>query len=166
MQTTKIRLWLLSLLLLTVSGLRAAEDDVVLRVSLMDGSEVLFSLEKNPEVTFDDETVYIQSTASSAIYQIDDVVEMNFVENESVVTKKEEMPNVSAKILFRILGEDLVKVIGNDLSPEVLVYGADGRSVDVPVDYSQSEINIRLGSLPRGLYIIKTNQQSFKFIRK
>ena len=165
MQTTKIRLWLLSLLLLTVSGLRAAEDEVFLRVGLMDGSEVLFSLEEKPEVTFDDETVYIQSTASSATYQIDRVAEMTFVEDEPIVSKKEEMPDVSAKILFRILGDDL-KVIGNNLNPEVSVYGADGRSVDVPVDYSKSEINIRLGSLPRGIYIIKTNQQSFKFIRK
>ena len=165
MQTTNIRLWLLSLLLLTVSGLRAAEDEVLLRVSLMDGSEVLFSLEEKPEVTFDDETVFIQSTASSATYQIDHVVEMNFVEKDPVVTKKEEMPDVSAKILFRILG-DLVKVVGNNLSSEVSVFTADGRSVEVPVDYSNNEINVRLGSLPRGIYIIKTNQQSFKFIKK
>ena len=165
MQTTNIRLWLLSLLLLTVSGLRAAEDEVLLRVSLMDGSEVLFSLEEKPEVTFDDESVFIQSTASSATYQIDHVVEMNFVEKDPVVTKKEEMPDVSAKILFRILG-DLVKVVGNNLSSEVSVFTADGRSVEVPVNYSNNEINVRLGSLPRGIYIIKTNQQSFKFIRK
>ena len=165
MQTTNIRLWLLSLLLLTVSGLRAAEDEVLLRVSLMDGSEVLFSLEEKPEVTFDDESVFIQSTASSATYQIDHVVEMNFVEKDPVVTKKEEMPDVSAKILFRILG-DLVKVVGNNLSSEVSVFTADGRSVEVPVDYSNNEINVRLGSLPRGIYIIKTNQQSFKFIKK
>lgn len=155
----------MSLLLLTVSGLRAAEDEVLLRVSLMDGSEVLFSLEEKPEVTFDDETVFIQSTASSATYQIDHVVEMNFVEKDPVVTKKEEMPDVSAKILFRILG-DLVKVVGNNLSSEVSVFTADGRSVEVPVDYSNNEINVRLGSLPRGIYIIKTNQQSFKFIKK
>ncbi|MBR5689155.1 MAG: T9SS type A sorting domain-containing protein [Prevotella sp.] len=165
MQTTNIRLWLLSLLLLTVSGLRAAEDEVLLRVSLMDGSEVLFSLEEKPEVTFDDESVFIQSTASSATYQIDHVVEMNFVEKDPVVTKKEEMPDVSAKILFRILG-DLVKVVGNNLSSEVSVFTADGRSVEVPVDYSNNEINVRLGSLPCGIYIIKTNQQSFKFIKK
>ncbi|MBR5918419.1 MAG: T9SS type A sorting domain-containing protein [Prevotella sp.] len=165
MQTTNIRLWLLSLLLLTVSGLRAAEDEVLLRVSLMDGSEVLFSLEEKPEVTFDDESVFIQSTASSATYQIDHVVEMNFVEKDPVVTKKEEMPDVSAKILFRILG-DLVKVVGNNLSSEISVFTADGRLVEVPVDYSNNEINVRLGSLPRGIYIIKTNQQSFKFIRK
>lgn len=165
MQTTNIRLWLLSLLLLTVSGLRAAEDEVLLRVSLMDGSEVLFSLEEKPEVTFDDESVFIQSTASSATYQIDHVVEMNFVEKDPVVTKKEEIPDVSAKILFRILG-DLVKVVGNNLSSEVSVFTADGRSVEVPVDYSNNEINVRLGSLPRGIYIIKTNQQSFKFIKK
>lgn len=165
MQTTNIRLWLLSLLLLTVSGLRAAEDEVLLRVSLMDGSEVLFSLEEKPEVTFDDESVFIQSTASSATYQIDHVVEMNFVEKDPVVTKKEEMPDVSAKILFRILG-DLVKVVGNNLSSEVSVFTADGRSVEVPVDYSNNEINVRLGLLPRGIYIIKTNQQSFKFIKK
>ena len=165
MQTTNIRLWLLSLLLLTVSGLRAAEDEVLLRVSLMDGSEVLFSLEEKPEVTFDDESVFIQSTASSATYQIDHVVEMNFVEKDPVVTKKEEMPDVSAKILFRILG-DLVKVVGNNLSSEVSVFTADGRSVEVPVGYSNNEINVRLGSLPRGIYIIKTNQQSFKFIKK
>ena len=158
MQTTNIRLWLLSLLLLTVSGLRAAEDEVLLRVSLMDGSEVLFSLEEKPEVTFDDESVFIQSTASSATYQIDHVVEMNFVEKDPVVTKKEEMPDVSAKILFRILG-DLVKVVGNNLSSEVSVFTADGRSVEVPVGYSNNEINVRLGSLPRGIYIIKTNQQ-------
>ena len=155
----------MSLLLLTVSGLRAAEDEVLLRVSLMDGSEVLFSLEEKPEVTFDDESVFIQSTASSATYQIDHVVEMNFVEKDPVVTKKEEMPDVSAKILFRILG-DLVKVVGNNLSSEVSVFTADGRSVEVPVNYSNNEINVRLGSLPRGIYIIKTNQQSFKFIKK
>ena len=155
----------MSLLLLTVSGLRAAEDEVLLRVSLMDGSEVLFSLEEKPEVTFDDESVFIQSTASSATYQIDHVVEMNFVEKDPVVTKKEEMPDVSAKILFRILG-DLVKVVGNNLSSEVSVFAADGRSVEVPVDYSNNEINVRLGSLPCGIYIIKTNQQSFKFIKK
>lgn len=155
----------MSLLLLTVSGLRAAEDEVLLRVSLMDGSEVLFSLEEKPEVTFDDESVFIQSTASSATYQIDHVVEMNFVEKDPVVTKKEEMPDVSAKILFRILG-DLVKVVGNNLSSEVSVFTADGRSVEVPVDYSNNEINVRLGSLPCGIYIIKTNQQSFKFIKK
>ena len=155
----------MSLLLLTVSGLRAAEDEVLLRVSLMDGSEVLFSLEEKPEVTFDDESVFIQSTASSATYQIDHVVEMNFVEKDPVVTKKEEMPDVSAKILFRILG-DLVKVVGNNLSSEISVFTADGRLVEVPVDYSNNEINVRLGSLPRGIYIIKTNQQSFKFIKK
>ena len=125
-----------------------------------------FAFDKNPVVTFDDENVYIQATSSPATYLIEDVQELRF-EKEAVVTNVEEgLPTASAKIYFRIMANDLVKVTGVGLTPDVSVYTAEGKSVEVPVDYSQSEINIRLGSLPRGLYIIKTNQQSFKFIRK
>lgn len=164
--TNHIRLWLFGLLLLTASGLRAAEEEVALCVVLNDGSEVYFAFDKNPVVTFDDENVYIQATSSPATYLIEDVQELRF-EKEAVVTNVEEgLPTASAKIYFRIMANDLVKVTGVGLTPDVSVYTAEGKSVEVPVDYSQSEINIRLGSLPRGLYIIKTNQQSFKFIRK
>lgn len=179
--TNNIRLWLLACLLFTASGLRADEEVMCLHVTYMDGSnarEAYFSLEDDPEVIFNDETkmITINSTDSTATYQIDNGVEMDFVikiikDDPPVVdppvpdppTKIKEVSNTP---LFRLFGNDLVKVMGKNLSPEVSVYGADGRLVNVPVDYTKNEINIRLGSLPRGIYIIKTNQQSFKFIRK
>ena len=164
--TNHIRLWLFGLLLLTASGLRAAEEEEALCVILDDGTELIFTFDKNPEVTFDDENVYIQTTSSSATYLVESVQEFRFVEAPVVTNVEEGLPASSAKIHFRIMANDWVKVTGVGLTPEVSVYTAEGKSVDVPVDYSQSEINIRLGSLPRGLYIIKTNQQSFKFIRK
>ena len=151
-----------------------------LHVTYTDGGnarEAYFSLEDNPEVIFNDETktITINSTDSTATYLIDNCNEMDFVikiiEDDPPVDDPpteimEKMSDATANVLFRLLDNDLVKVMGKNLSHEVSVYGADGRSVNVPVDYTKNEINIRLGSLPRGIYIIKTNQQSFKFIRK
>ena len=61
--TNHIRLWLFGLLLLTASGLRAAEEEEALCVILDDGTELFFTFDKNPEVTFDDENLYIQSSS-------------------------------------------------------------------------------------------------------
>lgn len=167
-----IRLWFLGILLFAANNLRAAEGDEVLLVVYQDGynvREAYFSFENNPVVTFDGDVVLVTSTQAQATYQIDDVIEMTFVPEDPVVTHVEDEisgADASAKILFRILSDNLIQVVGTHLNPAVSVYTVDGKSVDVPVDYSEREINIRLGALPRGLYIIKTNQQTFKFIRK
>jgi hypothetical protein len=184
-RTNNIRLWLLACLLFAASSLHADEEVMCLHVTYTDGGnarEAYFSLEDNPEVIFNDETktITINSTDSTATYLIDNCNEMDFVikiiEDDPPVDDPpvddppteimEKMSDAPANVLFRLLDNDLVKVMGKNLSHEVSVYGADGRSVNVPVDYTKNEINIRLGSLPRGIYIIKTNQQSFKFIRK
>lgn len=165
-----IRLCFLGILLFTAHSLRAAEGNEKLLVVYKDGNntnEAYFSFENNPEITFDEDKVVVISGSTQSTYQIDDVYEIRFVLDDPVVTKMDDETAVtSPKIVFRILSDDLVKVTGAHLNPDVSVYTADGKSVDVPAEYSENEINIRLGTLSRGLYIIKTNQQSFKFIRK
>ena len=68
-----IRLWLVAALLTMAGGLRAAEDNKVLRVSYIDDNyvlrEALFSLETNPIVTFDEEQVVITSTQTRSAFQ-------------------------------------------------------------------------------------------------
>lgn len=167
-----IRLWLVAALLTVAGGLRAAEDNKVLRISYIDDNyvlrEALFSLETNPVVTFDEEQVVITSTQTRSAFQIENVDEMTFVEDDQSTTSMDEIEDAAAsnKIVFRILADDVVKVVGAGLRPELTVHTADGKMVQVPVEYAEHEITIRLGTLSRGLYIINTNQHSFKFIRK
>lgn len=126
-------------------------------------------LETNPQVVFDNEDITITSTQTQSVFQVDNVVEMYFLTESPILTKTEgdiSDTSASGKVVFRILADDVVRVTGSSLRPETSVYTSDGKSVEVPVVYSEHEINIRLGNLPRGLYIVKTNQQTFKFIRK
>ena len=157
------------LLFLSANTLKADGVKEVLRIDYKMDGKVLstkFAFEDSPKVTFEGETVYIQSDILSQTYIIDEVVCLKFDSDIPTSIEKQQSLPTSNSVAFTFYSSDLIKVTGDNLTPEVYLFTADGRQVSVQSDFSDKEININLGSLPRGLYIIKTNHHSFKFIRK
>lgn len=169
--TYRLRLFalIIGLLFLSVNSLFATEVVEALQIDYKKDGKVIsatFAFETNPKVFFEGETLYIQSESLTETYIIDDVVDFKFVMIDATAIEQLKTQSPANPIKFSFFSNELIKVTGDNLTPEVNLFTADGRQVKVQSDFSNNEINIHLEALPRGLYIIKTNHHSFKFIRK
>lgn len=159
----------ISLLLFSTNILADVEAKEALQVDYKSNGQALsatFTFDAQPKVVFEGETLSILSESGTQSFIIDEVVCFKFVSIETTDIKQQELLPTSQHVYFTFIGNDLIKVTGNSLTPEVALFTTDGRKVSVYSDFSSNEINIHLEALPRGLYIVKTNHHSFKFIRK
>ena len=147
-------------MLLAMLGCMPCFANLSLLIHLTDSTEIVCSLAKEPTMTFGDKTITLSSIEGTVgQWDFSDVVSWNFadVEDGDAV-----IPINAEKARIWIEGGRLT--IAGVSAEKIAVYDAGGRS-SIPVpDNADGQISININGLPKGTYLLKAGNSSFKFL--
>lgn len=151
----KLRL-LLFLSLMAV--LPAFADDANLVIKHKGGTETVLLLSTNPVITFKDEDMVVTSDVSSFMIPID-MIESYGAANDVTAIRNitQEQPEYkNGSVVF----------CGLSHGSEVGIYKADGTLVLLQSADGAGHATVSIASLPKGVYIVRTPNNSMKIINK
>ena len=160
----KITLLITAALLLVGSiSLKAAEEKNALVVRLKDGTEVQFITSEKLTVTNNGNDVVFKSTTATATYPRSNVAKFYF--KPAVLNSVEKIQN-EQRINF-LMQRDYILITSTEKLTKPMIYNINGMMLATSVNQiSTNSATISISSLPRGIYIVTANKQSFKFIKK
>lgn len=133
--------------ILGFAGLAHAGEKA-LQIEFRNGTKAVYSLSKQPIVTFAGSDFTIRTADAETCYPRADVSKFSFVEGESGVTDIENTTRYSyIEGLFTCQGHT------------VEVYDLSGRRVATGID------SVSLGELNDGVYVVRANNQSIKVVK-
>ena len=131
-------------------------------LELNDGGKVTFLLDHNPRVVNGDEYILVCDLDDVIEYPLDNVYRYRMGQDD--ITGVEEIQNVTEGSIRPHAGMILISgfeagagVIVSDLGGSVLFNGSTGNDGNLTID---------LSGYPEGIYIIKAQNQTFKFIKR
>ena len=153
---------ILCLLLLAFVSFTAvvAKSTMHLAVCTKDGSKVLYALEEKPKITFTDTELVITTKSVEIAYALSD---MNLLTYENGETTG--ITNLYDDESFKLDGESIVfsKLKAKDI---VSLYSINGTLVFKKAVTTDGEYAIPLIDMETGVYIIKVNSLTYKFVKK
>ena len=160
----KITLLITAALLLVGSiSLKAAEEKNALVVRLKDGTEVQFITSEKLTVTNNGNDVVFKSSTATATYPRSNVTKFYF--KAAVLNSIEKVQN-EQRINF-LMQSDYILITSTEKLTKPMIYNINGMMLATSVNQiSTNSATISILSLPRGIYIVTANKQSFKFIKK
>ena len=144
------------MLLLFVVATASAQSALV--VELRDGSNATFLLAESPRVTFAGEQLSIVSSSATMEFNCRNVKNWHFVDTPSSVE------NIAAEAKVKLEGGALL-ISGITDDTAIALYSVDG----VAVKHSAvigGTCTISLDDIQAGIYIVKFNNTTFKFLKK
>ena len=169
-----------SILILVVLSFLAVADaiaagGITLFLLLKDGKSETYSLVEKPVLTFAGDSLLIQSaTVTTAVpygYSKVDKIYFDVVTPDDTPSEGGEVPTDIEKALenasysFAYDGKT-VQISGAGDYPVVAVYGLNGMKVEAPSQVSSQQVLISLSALPKGIYVIRVNNRSFKIVKR
>lgn len=132
-----------------------------------DGTYLSYPLEEHPVIMYDGDSNYIIKTASMQIeYPVADIDRFTLL--DTAIPKVDESSSVSVTPSF-----DKLKYTGNafyfsSLEPNsiVYVYGVNGRMIMCSQTSSDGVAVVDISELPKGAYIVKTNNIIHKIVKR
>ena len=122
-----------------------------------------YSLEDNPVISFDSNRLIIKTEKIELSYQISDIVKYYFVEEDD--TSISSINGDANNIHFNYTNNDFILIEGIAEEDNVNVYEINGRTCHVNITRSKDSVIVELKNLPKGIYLVKVNNHSFKLIR-
>ncbi len=150
---------LLALLLLPAQALlaRIAEEDVTCMVlTLTDGTVNRFALTGNPTVTYEGENLVVNTGDEQFTTTLSGISQLTF---EQVSTGIGEMVEESPKPVFT---PGQARFEGLKTHAVVSIYTIDGKMQNSMRANEEGTVSIDLSTLPQGVYILRTPNQSYK----
>lgn len=141
----------------------SAENALV--VELKDGTTQYFFLADKPTITFEGTKLHINSTDFSeeltniSRFRFDPEADREAVSISSLQSDKK------VRAITYLDGKNLM-LQGVDSVSDIKIFTTDGRMVSAKVNSDSSGASINLEDLPAGVYVIRTNSQSFKISKK
>lgn len=150
--TMKIKLFLL-LFLLSVATTIFAESIMIKQKS---GNETILDLSTNPIITFSGENMVVTNDYTSITLSLDDI-DSYMVGNTSGIQEVTVAPH------FR---DGHIVFTGFKKRASVFIYSIDGKMVGKIISDDTGIIDINIGNLPKGAYVISTPNNKIKVINK
>lgn len=151
----------LSLLVIGVLSPVQAQDQMI--VTMKDGgAEQTFMLADIGKVFFESENVLVkQKSASTSSIPLTSVLSIKF--SDSTVTGLRTLGNDADNTLRITIAAGTINVLGWDSSRQTtaIIYSTSGTMAYANRKWNGGAISIE--SLPQGVYILKINNQTFKF---
>lgn len=131
-----------------------------LAVCTKDGSKVLYALEEKPKITFTDTELVITTKGVEIVYALSD---MNLLIYENGETTG--ITNLYDDASFKLDGNAIVfsKLKAKDI---VSLYSINGTLVFKKMVSQDGEYAVSLNDIETGVYIIKVNGLTYKFVKK
>ena len=161
----KVRLTILSLLLAFVATATWAQGDANQRlvVWLKDGQKVYHDLSDKPETTFSEGMLWLKTDKVSVSYPLTDVLRYTF---EGVGNTGIESPSVRPNELRFMQGKDAMVFEGLPEGTTLELYSLDGKKLSTIKAQGGQRTVISLANHPKGTYIVKMGDASFKFVKQ
>lgn len=134
----------------------------VMIVETTDGAPVQYELDEQPVVTFDKDSVVITtSTADYIGYSKIERIHFDVTSTTPMGIDDVTKPGVTVRI-----GRDEIVFLNIGTPATVAAFAINGASM--PTDYTADggNVTVRTASYPKGIYIFKVNNRSFKIIKK
>ena len=128
-------------------------------VQLVNGTTQSYVLAEKPEITMTDSKLKVSSPFVSSEYAIASVTDFHFEELSATAV------NQVGKDELRFVRQSNDHVTLYGAAGNVSVYDESGCKQPSAVSTSGEQTDINLSSMPKGMYIIKTNRQSFKITK-
>lgn len=147
---------LLSLLLLFAATAMYA-DDAKIVIKQKSGNETILELSTNPIITFEGEDMVITNDFTAIVLPLEDIDD--YVVSDATTG----IESITAQPEFHhghIIFTDMVKGMS------VFVYALDGRMVDKQTVGDSGRADVIFENLPKGTYIISTQNKNIKVINK
>ena len=150
---------IISILLFTLLLPSYASDDNSLVIYLNSGTKILFPVKDNPQITFEDNLLCINTER----YHITDVKKYVFSKNEEVSIQGVEGDNKSN---VRLLDGERIVINAKDSKASVRIYSSNGIEHKVKSEkQSDGSIVVSMSGLAPDTYIIAVGDETIK-IRK
>ena len=155
---------LLVLGLLTLGGLCSYAQDKVpgIIVELANGQKVEYRLADNPKFVFDGQTIKLTAEGVAVEYTPSELAKVTTGEVENV-TGIEELKSQQGDIKVEA---GFARLSGFTAGEAVKIYSIGGSLVATHYVESDGSLVIPISSLPSGISIIKTNQQTIKITKR
>ena len=139
-----------------------ADNNYSLLVNTADGNTVEYAFEYLPIATFEGDVMIISDdrNASGTRYAMDNVVNMTIKSATSGVESVAEVDHIKVA-----LANDILTVEGLEPDNNVMIYDAAGRLAASGISDIAGSASIDISGLGKGVYVVSTPKNSFKFIR-
>ena len=121
-----------------------------------------YSLEDNPVISFNNDILVIKTDKIELSYPISDIAKYYFTKEDTGISSVNGDVN---NIHFNYTNTDFLLIEGIASEDNVNVYEINGRTCHVNIVRNSNSITIELKTLPKGIYLVKVNNHSFKLIR-
>ncbi len=151
----KIRYMITALALAAFSAGAWAEKGLCVVIHEAQGTTA-FDLSTRPVVSFTDDDVKIESGDVTVLYPLDKYLKLTIEEHDVAVGMK-----AVATEGFRITDTEIVATGGGSLA----LYAVDGKRI-ATAKAADGTAHLSIAALPAGVYIVVTNNQTFKISKK
>lgn len=138
-----------------------ADDATTLRVTDAKGQFTDFLFTEEPVVTFSDDKLVVASDATTIEYPLSEAVTFTIQGTATGITTATTVSNAT----FRLTA-DWVEAGGLQPGEDMALYSLNGERLSKTSSDHQGRAQLSMATLPKGIYIIKTNHKAFKFIKK
>ena len=129
-----------------------------------DGSNVRYLLEEHPKILMTSTDLVLKTISTEVFYPLSDYVKFTFGTKDINGTQIEHLLTEN-KAIIKITSQT---VSINNLLPNesVSVYTVDGKMVDYINANADGQTSFSIADYTNGIYVIKTHDKSFKFVKK
>lgn len=148
-------------MLLVCSFATVRADGKALIVERQNGTKTTFILAEQPELTFADKALHISVSGKSTDFEIGDVKQFYFGDAATDIAA----PQADG---LRVVcqSDDKIVIEGVGAHAVVQLFALNGTRLTGHASVADGRAEVTLTSLPKGIYLIKINQQTFKIYRK
>lgn len=162
MRRLRIFAMLVLLLCMVTSPSMASNEGDVLMVQMKSGDLYKFHLTERPVVTFWPDGIKIVSSDFSAEYK--DVQKIYFEEYTTDVTLPQDVQ--ANEMIFTYLDGHTVQIDGLKGNTAIRVFTLEGKMMSLDIERQVNSIKVDLAAYPKGIYIIRCNNHSFKVTKR
>lgn len=131
-------------------------------VWLTSGEKISLTLEDHPKIITNELNISVVSKNTNIMYAYSDVKKITFEELTTGITNT-PVANINGSITFT---ESNILFRGFNPLEQVFIYNTSGLLISKHSVNNQGNLDVNTSCLGKGLYIVKTNSQSFKFLKK
>lgn len=141
----------------------ADDSEQKLVIWLKDGTQVRHLLSDEPQTTFDNGALYLNTNRVSISYPIENVLRYTYEGDMDRPTAIDQLKPGEVRVYQK---EDIVTFQGLKDGTPIDVYAIDGKLLGSYTAREDATTDILLTDLPAGTYIVKVKDQNIKFHKK
>ena len=139
-----------------------AQDVQRLVVWQKTGEKVYIDLAEQPETTFAGGNLVINTQTNTISYPLKNVLRYTYEGKATAISAPKLQPN---EVAFKQNG-DMMVFDGLSDGAQIIVYSADGQQLSVQTAHGGQPSIVSFVGLPAGIYIVKTGDATYKFLKR